>query len=267
MVKLLSFKINNNFNKVLFILAIVLIANIIFQLINSTFFNQSLIFETFHKTILTFFIFILLKYNEFPINLSFTKSNLLYWAVCIIAIISSYFLLKSLIREQNLLIQPSKNLFFLLSCLSVGWFEEILFRIFIFFSVCKTSFGKTISKTIYTTSILFALAHLTGINSLGPYILNQLIFAFGIGYLLQSIYLNTSSFILIVTLHGLINYFGSYKSYLQPLQNIDNSDFEFYSFFGSLILTIILTSIFIFLGNIIMRYKIRVKIPSNSRKE
>jgi len=79
-------------------------------------------------------------------------------------------------------------------------------------------------------------------------ILNQVVFAFGIGVLLQSLLLRFKSLFLIITLHSLLNYFGSYKRILHHQEQAIQNDYSFTSFLPSLFFTLILNSILIFVA-------------------
>lgn len=127
---------------------------------------------------------------------------------------------------MQLLIAPSHdfydNFLFLTFCLTVGIFEELFFRVFVY-NYFIDSENSTI-KAILKASVIFGLVHLNNFFTQEPYILsvvNQVIFAFGIGILFQALYIRFQSITLVIMLHSLINYFGSYKSGLLNFNIID----------------------------------------------
>ena len=114
------------------------------------------------------------------------------------------------------------TLFFMV-CVTVAIFEEYLFRVYVFDALLKVYTPKKMIRVILITSALFALAH--GGNALRPGVhiygvIVQIVFAFGIGIFLQALLFRFKNVILIITIHALINYLGSYKSQLLFLERV-----------------------------------------------
>lgn len=109
------------------------------------------------------------------------------------------------------------NVKFFLSNLSTGIFEEVLFRVFVFYFIMQRMKNKknAIWKSTLWTSLCFGLVHtlnfVSGLDIVSYIIL--VVFATVVGIILQGFYLRTKSIILVAVLHGLINYFGKYDSY------------------------------------------------------
>ena len=103
--------------------------------------------------------------------------------------------------------------------------------------------------SIILTSLIFGFSHIT--NLFNPEfhkisVVNQILFAISIGFILQSIYIRTKSLTFIICLHTLINYFGSYKKYLLfgEIENIE-SQYSFNDFVTTFISILIFTIIIV----------------------
>lgn len=175
------------------------------------------------------------------------------WAIplTLILIVLSYNQLNNTILEQALSISIGEHLAFLASCLLVGLFEELLFRVYVFNQFLNQkskehrNSKKSILSAIALTSLLFGIAHITNIfkenyDLLG--VISQILLAFILGVLFQAIYIRFNNVILIAGLHGLVNYLGMYKRKLFGIipENQDLSTLEIVMSFGFIILLFIL---------------------------
>jgi len=102
--------------------------------------------------------------------------------------------------------------------------EEGLFRIILFVGLIHffRESGRRFWKTTALTSLVFAILHFTIVlqpeNSLyGAFTL--VIFAFGMGFFLQVIYVVTRNILVPVSIHFLVNYFGT-SGQLNSAENI-----------------------------------------------
>lgn len=143
-------------------------------------------------------------------------------------------------------LEPFRHYLFLFSCISVGVFEELLFRVIIFNIFLNYFLNKQLVRSVILTSFLFGFAHLT--NFLNPdfepfSVLIQIFFAFSIGLIFQCIYVKTKSLVFISALHALVNYLGMYKSRLLNIKLSDNTVYSFNDFFISLATITIITII------------------------
>ncbi|CEN54179.1 CPBP family intramembrane glutamic endopeptidase [Capnocytophaga canis] len=197
------------------------------------------------KMILCLLTLWLIKKNNFQTS---NKNNIIITVVGIVIFCFSLFTIQKKIPS---VISFDTNLLFLLSCLAVALFEELFFRVFIFNALKRMRYKSF--KLILITSIVFGLAHLvnffnTDYEKLSVF--NQVVFAFSIGLLLQSIYVKFKSITICIVIHTIINYFGTYKARLihyNPL--IENthleSSYTFTDFIGTFLALIIITGIFI----------------------
>lgn len=239
-----------NFKKLFLILVVILTTNILFKNICILTFENTLICKIIYKSsFIIICLFFLYKWN-FLNELKSIKSDLHFVLLALILTIYSYFQINSS-HIENVSVNSLDNLIFLTSCLSVGIFEELFFRIFIFFFVLKI-FDKRKNKlfiSIILTSLIFGFSHLT--NLFNPEfhkisVVNQILFAISIGFILQSIYIRTKSLTFIICLHTLINYYGSYKKHLffQEIENIE-SQYSFNDFLTTFISILVFTIIIV----------------------
>lgn len=139
----------------------------------------------------------------------------------------SYYFVDSRIIVAEAIVPVSLNLMFLLSCLLVGFFEEFLFRVYVFsklrsrLTLQGNNTFKSVMKTVFFTSFLFGISHITNAFRTGfalEGVINQIILATALGILFQALLIRFGNVIFIGVLHGLINYVGSYKSSLLSFQ-------------------------------------------------
>lgn len=152
----------------------------------------------------------------------YLKNSLLWTVIAAVLVILSFYEMQELLATYKIANQTSSNALYLAKCLGTGFFEELLFRVLLFSGLFYGVFKHKPIKKRYFWSMLwasigFGLAHIT--NLINPEneligITSQIIFAFFFGLVFQGLLIRFRSVILIGTLHGLVNYFGSYKSNL-----------------------------------------------------
>ncbi len=230
------------------ILVAVLATNIFLSYINRVLFETSLLVKIVFKTLLIITTLFFIKKSNLIHKLKIDKKTFIYTFISLFLISFSFYNINSEIENNHLSISFSKHLIYLSSCFAVGLFEELFFRVLIFSFSLKIleKHSNQLVRTILLTSIIFAVAHFS--NFLNPdyfhiSVINQSLFAFSIGILFQSIYMKSNSIILIVTLHTLINYFGSYKSKLFETANSNEVAYSFDDFVSTFISIIIMTFI------------------------
>ncbi len=128
--------------------------------------------------------------------------------------ISLFLLMGSFLLLQYKFEVPNTYAFrlFFIECVSVGILEELLFRKITFEHFYKKT--QDYNSSILVTSFLFAIFHLSNLL-LGASFFSAIIqieFAFILGLLLQFIFIRTKSLVFVITLHALINLFGSFGS-------------------------------------------------------
>lgn len=128
---------------------------------------------------------------------------------------------------------------FLVSNFCVALFEEYFFRVFIYLSLLAYFGNKNIIKAILSTSIVFGLAHLSNLFSNGIVsisVIVQIVFAFGIGLILQSVFVRSKNIFLPIAIHTAINYFGTIQSKFTDAEKVVTYDLS--GFYFSMIMMI-----------------------------
>lgn len=148
------------------------------------------------------------------------------------------------------------NILFLTSCVSVALFEEFFFRIYLYNGISKHFKNKSLYKNILLTSLLFGLAHAVGFfktDVVKITVLVQIVLAFGLGVLFQTLLIRFKNIALVVGLHAIINYLGAYKSKLLLQEQTETyvfNDFLMSMAFAIVIVIFILTFSFFLIRSI-----------------
>ena len=179
------------------------------------------------KIPLIIFTIVLIK-RESSINIKYLFRNNIICAV--LSIVLLYFSIQttiSKINHLNLEISLLDLYAYLFQCLSTGFFEELFFRTLIFVYICKyvnQTKPKNHYKQAIITSALFAIVHLSGIFKGFDIIsiFNQILFAFSIGLLFQSVFFRVNNIIIISIIHALFNFHGMLKQKLFNISSINN---------------------------------------------
>jgi len=193
--------------------------------------------------------------NKINFKLKITLRNVI---ILVVTVLLSYYSFDSIftyLQEQEIQVSENQVLIFLIFCLSVGLFEELLFRVFVFKSIFRSN--NNLMKSTFIASLFFAFAHLGNLFNPDYFVFSviiQIIFAFGIGFLLQSIFIKFNNLSIPIFIHGMINFFGSYKSRFLVYNNTEISDsYELSRFITSLIFVSVLSFIFIVIGKVIIK--------------
>jgi membrane protease YdiL (CAAX protease family) len=132
--------------------------------------------------------------------------------------ISAYF------NGRAILTVPVYRVFlFLVECLSVGFFEEIIFRGILLIFLLKT-FSKlkmNLILSIVISSFVFALSHLFNLFSGASYgdTFLQIGYSFLVGMMWAVMFLKTKNIWLTMLLHASFNFFGQVMFYLGDVNN------------------------------------------------
>jgi membrane protease YdiL (CAAX protease family) len=258
----------NYFRKrIFFLIIIIFIFLVISRKLLTLVFEESyleniFLVQFFLKLFLLFFTIILIRRDNL-INWVYINKN--FFIALFFSVLLVYFSLQHTyekLHELNITLSSFKHYSYLSQCLITGFFEEFFFRILIFSYVCKSFFlysEHKVYKQILFTSFLFSIVHLTNlfnedIDKLS--VLNQIMFAFIIGIILQSIFYRWHNIYLNSIIHGLINYNGMRKS---KLFNIENNEIEVTSFdsFTQSLITFVILGLILALPIIIFSVKKR----------
>ena len=164
------------------------------------------------------------------------KDNLIHWkyisknnlSSLLVIIALLYFSLQhtfTKIEELKISISNLQHYSYLFQCFATGFLEEFVFRIHVFSLVCyayKKNLEVNNFKPVLMTSFLFAIVHFTNLfnDDFDKFsVINQVMFAFVVGVILQSVFYKWNNIFLNVGIHALINYHGMAKSRLFHIQN------------------------------------------------
>lgn len=257
-----------SFKKTILILVAVLATNSFLSYLNRVVFDNNLLTKILAKILLILATYLLIKKIDLGYQLKIDRKTLIYSIISFLLILFSFYTLSLEIEARQLDISYYGHFIFLASCFFVGLFEELFFRVLIFFFVFKLlkKYSNYLIKSILLTSIIFGVAHFS--NFLNPdylnlSIFNQVLFATSIGILFQCIFIKYNSIILIVSLHALVNYFGTYKSKLFQITTNNEVTYSFDDFISTFISIILITLVFIVPLSYVF---IKDKIPSHNRK-
>lgn len=110
---------------------------------------------------------------------------------------------------------------FTLRCLTVALFEEIFFRSYLLHGI-RTHFASSDLVAVHLTSFLFGFVHLGNLffSSATIYeVLLQSFAAYGLALLFHIVLHKGHSLIIVIGIHFLLNFNGSYKSRLLDLES------------------------------------------------
>ncbi len=208
-----------NIKNLSIILAVILAANIILRKTCTFLFDENLMYLIGIKMIMTIVILVVIFKSDISKKLTFTPKHVFYFLISATLILLSYFKLDDIIQSSSLERNNVHNATFLIHCLSTGTFEELTFRVFVFYFLLEilNNNKNQLLLAFFITSLVFGFAHFGNMLRPGFHIFSaivQVVFAIAIGFILQSIYIRTKSLILIISIHAIVNYFGSYKGYL-----------------------------------------------------
>lgn len=132
--------------------------------------------------------------------------------------ISAYF------NGRAVLTSPVYRVFlFLIECLSVGFFEEIIFRgvLLIFLLKALSKLKMNLILSIVISSFIFALSHLFNLFSGAAYgdTFLQIGYSFLVGMMWAVMFLKTKNIWLTMILHASFNFFGQVMFYLGDVNN------------------------------------------------
>ena len=151
----------------------------------------------------------ILLMRRLDIRLFGKPQNLLYLIPCVLIAIDN-FQFSSYFHGNMQLIhrQPLDFLLFALYCLSVGLFEECIFRgvIFSVLAGCFSKDKKGVLKTYFLSAVIFGVAHLFNGFSLGT--LLQVVYTVLTGGLFAFCLMKTKNILCCAFVHGLYNFCG-----------------------------------------------------------
>lgn len=207
-----------------------------FIIINIDASNTSILFIISRLLLVAFIIYYWYYKNKNTFDYRILKSK--KWLIISVLLIVVSFIL--IVDGSVQLTQ--KYLLYLIKCLSVGGLEEFFFRYLVFGYFLEKL--KRYPTSVFLVSLIFALFHISNLflgSGLYSFIY-QIETAFIIGLILQYLFLRTNNLIIIITIHALINFFGTYRN----IENIQiNQSIVFKDFITGQIMILVIYAIFI----------------------
>jgi membrane protease YdiL (CAAX protease family) len=198
--------------------------------------NTSILFIISRLLLLVFIIYYWHYKNKNTFDYRILKSKKWFIISVLLIVICFLFIVEGKIQLTQ------KYLLHLIKCISVGGLEEFLFRYLIFVYFLE-KFKRYLSS-IFFVSLIFALFHISNLffgSGLYSFIF-QIETAFIIGLILQYIFLKTNNLIIVITIHALLNFLGTYRT-LESTQI--NEYIVFKDFITSQILILVIYAILI----------------------
>lgn len=178
---------------------------------------------SFVKLILTFFIFQSLGNEQKKVS-SLLKNWLVFILTILFAVYFSYSDTENIIISGNFNINSYLHISYIIECFATGFFEEILCRVFLFYSLVNSNLFRIenrVFKSYITSSLIFAFCHITNLFHDDIFsVINQMLLAFGLGLIFQMLFTKYKNLLFIASLHALINYFGMRSSTLFQIKSI-----------------------------------------------
>lgn len=126
-----------SFKNIFMIFVFISTTNIIFNYIGTNIFDNPLLWKISYKLFLVFVCLVLLKETNLLTWLKPLKNNFVFIVISLILLVFSFLQIQGTIIQNTSDIGFRDNIIFNLSCVSVGAFEELFFRIFIFLFLLK----------------------------------------------------------------------------------------------------------------------------------
>jgi membrane protease YdiL (CAAX protease family) len=176
----------------------------------------SLIIQNTFTRVFAGSLFLLLLYQRGYLVFHHKKENYknsLFVIIPGLLIAINNFPISAYLSGRTTFLEPSYFIFlFLIECLSVGFFEEILFRYLLLVILLQRlpNSKKGVLLSIVISASVFGLIHLVNLfygASFGGTIL-QIGYSFLMGLLWATVFLRTKNLVLPILLHALYNFFG-----------------------------------------------------------
>jgi len=265
-----SDKKTNNDIRIIVLFFTSLLMMVVLSIVDITIFDNQLANEMFTNSISRFiggvvFVIILcsLGYKAlFKFNGSLVKSLMIVLPGLLIAV--NNFPIIAYLDMRAAVTEPTYTIYlFIIECISIGFFEEVVFRgiILIFLLQRFSSTKKGIYKAMILSSALFGLIHLVNIFSganIGNTIL-QIGYSFLMGMMWAVVYLKTRNIWYSVLLHATYNFFGLVLFRLGYV----NGRYDNITIITTVLLAIIVFGYMIFVSLKINPKKLQVFITAN----
>ncbi len=209
--------------------------------------------------------YLIKKDNTYEVELLF-KNKILSITTSVLLIYLSIKHVNSEIVIKKITINEWIHFTYFFQCLTTGFFEEFFCRLLLFGLICNIlrdyNHGNYY-KEILITSLIFGLLHLS--NLFNPdyditSVINQIMFAFIIGVLLQCLLIRFKNILLTSVLHGLINYNSMANTKLFKVENPTSSSISTLEDFMQSFITFIILCIIVFVFGYFLIKKRKIEI-------
>jgi membrane protease YdiL (CAAX protease family) len=181
---------------------------------------------SFVKLILIFFVYYNLRKEQKKVSSLFKNWPVFIFIIVVVTYLS-YSNTQKIIDSKGIDVKQYFHLIYLFESFATGFFEEILCRIFLFYSLVNSNFFRIENRTFksyITISFIFGFCHITNLFHYDFFsVANQILLAFGLGLIFQLLFSKFRNIIFIASLHSLINYFGMRNTTLFKIESIAES--------------------------------------------
>lgn len=205
---------------------------------SSEFSDFKFVVLTFSRILFIALVLYLIQYFNLFNKSFYLNSSFFYFFLSILLIFITVNYSNEVLMDLDDQNKNFEHSFFLLYYLSVGFFEELFVRVLMFGIFYRLFFNGKKFRLILITSAFFALFHVTNLfdsEFVKISVINQILYAFGMGMIFQSLLIRVNNVILISVIHGLFDYRMTLRPEFSEIRSSVDSSFSYESFYQTLI--------------------------------